>query len=73
MVASRSDSSTMSEMKRAPGLVEREVVPTERQYRAVHGRQRRAQLMRSGGDELSLELVEPVLFGDVMQRVDHCR
>ena len=55
---------------RTAGVVEREVVAAQRLGGAVHGRQRCAQLVRRGRDELRLELVEPVLLGDVPQRVD---
>ena len=54
----------------APRLVEREVVAAQGLRRAVHGRERRAQLVRGRRDELGLELVEPVRLGDVPERVD---
>ena len=54
----------------APGLVEREVVPEQRLRRAVDGGQRRAQLVRGGGDEVGLDLLEPARVGQVAERVD---
>ena len=38
--------------------------------RAVDRRERRAQLVRDGGDEVGLRLVEPLVLADVAERVD---
>src|SRR5918999_830883 len=54
----------------ASRLVEDEVVPAQGLSGSVHGRERRAQLVGGGGDELGLELVEPPLLGDVAEGVD---
>ena len=43
----------------AARLVEREVVAAERLGGAVDGGQRRAQLVRGGGNEFGLQLLEP--------------
>ncbi len=52
----------------AARLVEREVVAAQRLGGAVDGRERRAELVRGGGDELGLQLLEPARLGEVPER-----
>ena len=47
-----------------------DVVTPQRADGAVDGRERRAQLVRGGGDEVAARLLERVLLGHVLQRVD---
>ena len=47
-----------------------DVVAEQCLRRAVDGCERRAKLVRDGGDELALELVERALLGQVPERVD---
>src|SRR5439155_7516703 len=51
-------------------LVDREVVPAQRPSGAVHGRERRPQLMRGRRDELRLELIEAARLRDVAECVN---
>src|SRR5207244_2843078 len=54
----------------AADLVQREVVAQQRLRGAVNRGQRRAQLVRSGGDEVGLDLLEPAHVGQVAECVD---
>ena len=53
-----------------PGLVELDVLAEQGLSRAVDRRERSAQLMRDGRDELALELVERAFLGQAAERVD---
>ena len=53
-----------------PGLGRQLVLPLEQRHcGAVQRGERRAQLVRDRGDELSAELLEPPLAGDVAERI----
>ncbi len=62
----------VDDREQALGVLLREplAVPTERHRRAVHGRERRPQLVGHGRHELVLEVAEAALRGDVAEGVD---
>ena len=71
MRASRSASLEMTSSRPAPlRLLEPHVVALERERGAVDRRERRAELVRHGRDEVALQLLDRALLGHVAERVD---